>query len=195
MELFSFDRAYFDRLCAGDPAAEDHFVSYFSELVLIKLRARYLPAEAIEDIRQETFLRVLMAIRKEHAVQQPERLGAYVNSVCNNVTLEYYRSSKRHDPADDTLSEIPDKTIDLDGRLISNESQESVRRVLAKLSKKDQEVIRAVLLDEGDKDQICRRLGIDRDYLRVVLHRAKQNFKSCYEKTLVAAEGRKAKTL
>src|SRR4029079_4726273 len=100
-----------------------------------------------------------MAIRKEHAVQQPERLGAYVNSVCNNVTLEYYRSSKRHDSADDTLSEIPDKTIDLDGRLISNESQESVRRVLAKLSKKDQEVIRAVLLDEGDKDQICRRLG------------------------------------
>ena len=29
--------------------------------------------------------------------QHPERLGAFVNSVCNNVLLEYYRSSTRHD--------------------------------------------------------------------------------------------------
>ena len=194
MEFYSFDRAYFDRLRAGDPAAESHFVSYFSELVLIKLRARYLPADAIEDIRQETFLRVLMAIRKESAVQQPERLGAYVNSVCNHVTLEYYRSSTRHDQADDTAYEIPDKTIDLDGQLISDEAQASVRQVLAKLSQKDRDVIRAVLLDEGDKDQICRNLGIDRDYLRVLVHRAKQNFKSCYEKTMPEAPKRGSKT-
>lgn len=195
MELFSFDRVYFDRLRAGDPAAESHFVSYFSELVLIKLRARYLRADAIEDIRQETFLRVLMAIRKDSAVQQPERLGAFVNSVCNNVTLEYYRSNTRHDQADDNTHEIPDKTIDLDGQLISDQAQTSVRQVLAKLSQKDRDVIRAVLLDDGDKDQICRNLGVDRDYLRVLVHRAKQNFKSCYEKTMMAAQSRRPKTL
>jgi RNA polymerase sigma-70 factor (ECF subfamily) len=195
VELFSFDRSYFDRLRAGDAEAESHFVSYFSQLVLIKLRARYLPSDAIEDIRQETFLRVLVAIRKENAVQQPERLGAFVNSVCNNVALEYYRSSTRHDQADETAYEIPDKTIDLDGRLISDEAQSNVREVLAKLSPKDRNIIRAVLLDEGDKDQICRTLGIDRDYLRVLLHRAKQNFKSCYEKTMVGAQPRRPKTL
>jgi RNA polymerase sigma-70 factor, ECF subfamily len=194
VEFFSFDRAYFDRLRAGDPEAEGHFVSYFSELVLIKLRARYLPADAIDDIRQETFLRVLMAIRKESAVQQPERLGAFVNSVCNNVTLEYYRSSTRHDQADDTTENIPDKAIDLDGLLISDQAQSSVRQVLAKLSRKDRDVLRAVLLDEGDKDQICRNLGVDRDYLRVLVHRAKQNFKSCYEKTMKDAQSRRLKT-
>ena len=195
MELFSFDRSYFDRLRAGDAEAESHFVSYFSQLVLIKLRARFLPSDAIEDIRQETFLRVLTAIRKENAVQQPERLGAFVNSVCNNVALEYYRSSTRHDQADDNAYDIPDKTIDLDGRLISDEAQTNVRQVLAKLSSKDRDVIRAVLLDEGDKDQICRNLGIDRDYLRVLLHRAKQNFKSCYEKTMMGAQAGRPKTL
>jgi RNA polymerase sigma-70 factor, ECF subfamily len=196
VELFSFDRDYFDRLRAGDPAAESHFVSYFSELVLIKLRARYLPSDAIEDIRQETFLRVLMAIRKEKAVQQPERLGAFVNSVCNNVTLEHYRSSRRHDQADeDDVHEIPDKTIDLDGQLISDEAQKGVRQVLSKMSQKDRDVIRAVLLDEGDKDQICRKMGVDRDYLRVLVHRAKQNFKSSYEKAVLAGQSRSSKTL
>jgi RNA polymerase sigma-70 factor (ECF subfamily) len=188
VELFSFDRAYFDRLRAGDHAAESHFVSYFSQLVLIKLRARHFPADVIEDIRQETFLRVLIAIRKESAVQQPERLGAFVNSVCNNVTLEHYRSSTRHDQADEDTHEIPDKTIDLDGQLISDQAQASVRQVLAQLSEKDRDLIRAVLLDEGDKDQICRNLGVDREYLRVLVHRAKQNFKSRYEKTMKAAQ-------
>ncbi len=195
MELFSFDRDYFERLRGGDPKAEGHFVSYFSELILIKLRARFLPGEAIEDIRQETFLRVLMAIRKENAIQQPERLGAFVNSVCNNVTLEYYRTSTRHDQADDSTEQIPDKSIDLDGKLISDQAQESVRQVLAKLAPKDRDVIRAVLLEDGDKDQVCRKLGVDRDYLRVLLHRAKQNFKAHYQKSLIAAETRGSKSL
>ena len=184
MELFAFDRAYYDRLRAGDPETERHFVSYFSELILIKLRARYLPPDAIEDIRQETFMRVLATLRKEGGVQQPERLGPFVNSVCNNVLMEHHRASTRQDQMDDTAQEIPDKTIDMDGRLITEEAQKSVQEILGKLSEKDRDVIRAVLLEEGDKDQVCRKLGVDRDYLRVLLHRAKQNFRTCYEKSL-----------
>jgi RNA polymerase sigma-70 factor (ECF subfamily) len=184
VELYSFDRGYFERLRAGHAGTEQHFVSYFSELLLIKLRARYLQADAIEDIRQETFVRVLAAIRKESGIQQPERLGAFVNSVCNNVLLEFYRSSRRHTEIGNDAYEVPDATIDLDGQLISDQAQKNVRKVLEKLSSKDREVIRAVLLDGGDKDQLCRRLGVDRDYLRVLVHRAKQNFKSCFEKSM-----------
>src|SRR5262249_20790827 len=150
VELFSFDHGYFARLRAADPETEGHFVSYFSELVRIKLRARYLPADAIEDIRQETFVRVLTAIRQENKVEQPERLGAFVNSVCNNVLLEYRRSSTRHPQMPDTALEIPDKLIDMDGALISNEAQQSVQQVLAKLPRKDREIIRALLLEEDN---------------------------------------------
>ncbi len=195
MELYSFDRGYLDRLRAGDATAEEHFSTYFGQLVLIKLRARRLPPDAIEDIRQETFLRVLVAIRKEGTVQQPDRLGAFVNSVCNNVMLEYFRTSTRHDQTDESTHEIPDKTIDLDGHLISEQAKTSVRQVLAKLPRKDRDVIRAVLLEEGDKDQICRSMGVDRDYLRVLLHRAKLNFKSSYQRAMLPGRLKKRKTL
>jgi RNA polymerase sigma-70 factor (ECF subfamily) len=184
VELYSFDRGYFERLRAGHSETESHFVSYFSELLLIKLRARFLQTHAIEDIRQETFVRVLAALRKESGIQQPERLGPFVNSVCNNVLLEYYRSTTRHSELGDSAYDVPDETVDLDGRLISDEAQKSVRKVLDKLSPKDRDVLRAVLLEEGDKDQLCLRLGVDRDYLRVLVHRAKQNFKSSFEKTM-----------
>lgn len=185
MELFSFDHGYFERLRSGDPEIEKHFVTYFSELVRIKLRARYLPSDAIEDIRQETFVRVLTAIRKDGGVERPERLGAYVNSVCNNVLLEYRRSSLRHPQMPETATEIPDQVINLDGTLISDEARKKVREVLNDLSSNDRELIRVVLLEEGNKDQVCRRLGVDRDYLRVLLHRAKKNFKSRYEQAVL----------
>jgi RNA polymerase sigma-70 factor (ECF subfamily) len=42
--------------------------------------------------------------------------------------------------------------------------------------------LQAVLLDERDKDEICVELGVDRDYLRVLLHRAKGSFRTMYSK-------------
>ena len=184
MEFFAFDQRYVERLCAGDRETESHFVSYFSELVRMKLRARRLDQDAIEDMRQETFVRVLATLRKDDGLQHPERLGAFVNSVCNNVMMEHIRSASRHPQLPDSAAELPDKNLDLDGILISDQAKQVVQQVLTKLSQKDREVIRAVLLEEDSKDQVCQRLGVDRDYLRVLLHRAKQSFKAHYKEAV-----------
>src|SRR5437016_14087523 len=87
LELYSFDEQYARRLQNGDPDTQRHFVNYFGELILIKGRARFIPRDVIDDIRQETFLRVLSTLRKG-GLEHPERLGAFVNSVRNNVLLE-----------------------------------------------------------------------------------------------------------
>ena len=97
MELFAFTREYVERLREGDPSTEQHFVAYFDQLLRIKLRARMLASETVEDLRQETYIRVLVTLRKD-GVRQPERFGAFVNSICNNVLLEFYRSSSRDHP-------------------------------------------------------------------------------------------------
>jgi RNA polymerase sigma-70 factor (ECF subfamily) len=47
----------------GDPETERHFTTYFGDLLLIKLRARLRNTQTIEDIRQETFLRVLSTLK------------------------------------------------------------------------------------------------------------------------------------
>src|SRR5260221_14246737 len=81
VELFAFDRAYVERLRDGDPPTEHHFVSYFEQLLGIKLRARTLASETVDELRQETFSRVIVALRKQGGIRQPERLGAFVNSI------------------------------------------------------------------------------------------------------------------
>ncbi len=113
MQFHEFDQFYVERLCAGDFRTEQHFVGYFSELIQLKLRSRVRSPQAMEDLRQETFARVFSALRSEQGVRQPERLGAFVNSVCNNVLLEHYRSASREDPIeDDDDVRFADKSVD-----------------------------------------------------------------------------------
>jgi RNA polymerase sigma-70 factor, ECF subfamily len=180
VEFFDFNEGYLERLRNRDFPTEQHFFKYFSELLIIKLRSRVRSSQAVEDIQQETFLRVLKTLRTDAGIRSPERFGAFVNSVCNNVLLEFYRSSGRSDQLDENSSDPTDRTIDLDGALATRETRDHVRKVLDQLPEKDRRLLGDVFLEEKNKDEICREFGVDRDYLRVLLHRAKQSFKACY---------------
>ena len=178
LELFAFDEAYVGRLREGDPSTESHFVEYFSELIQIKLRARFLAAEVVDDLRQETFARVMRSLRSEGGIRQADRLGPFVNSVCNHVLLEYYRSGLKNVPLDANHLELPDKVLNLESLAILQETQQAVRNLLLQLPDRDQAILRAIFLDELSKDEVCKRFGVGRDYLRVLLHRAKEKFRA-----------------
>jgi len=185
LQFQAFDAPYVERLRSGDFRTQEHFVAYFSELIQLKLRARLRSPQAIEDVRQETFVRVFAALRSPGGIRQPERLGAFVNSICNNVLLEHYRSSSRSDSLDDEpQNELPDPAMDVLGAVAAKQMEEKVREILDEMSERDRRILREVFLEERDKDDVCRDFGVDRDYLRVLLHRAKQSFKSLYLKNI-----------
>ena len=52
-----------------------------------------------------------------------------------------------------------------------------VFEALADLPPKDREVLRLLFFEQRDKDDICESLRVDRNYLRVLLHRAKAHFR------------------
>jgi len=178
LELFAFDEAYLGRLREGQPSTESHFVAYFSELLQLKLRARHLAPDAVEDLRQETFARVIRSIRTDGGLREANRLGAFVNSVCNNVLMEHYRSGRKSMPLEPAHVEIEDKVVNLENLAIAEETRGAVRKVLAQMPERDQALLRAIFFEEQPKDEVCRRFGITRDYLRVVIHRAKEKFRS-----------------
>ncbi len=180
LQFQSFDESYMTRLQSGDFRTQEHFSSYFGALIKIKLSSRLSSREAVEDLRQETFTRFFAAL---HAgkIFQPDRLGPFVNSICNNVLLEYYRASARSTSLEDEEEQnFPASDFDLMGTLGAKEREKKVREILEELSERDRRLLREVFLEERDKDEVCRDFGIDREYLRVLLHRAKQAFKSAY---------------
>lgn len=73
-----------------------------------------------------------------------------------------------------------DKSPAPDGMLLAQETQKQVQQVLAKLPAKDRNILRAVFFEQRDKDEVCAELGVSREYLRVLLHRAKQQFMAEY---------------
>ena len=182
LQFQSFDESYLSRLRSGDYRTQEHFSAYFGALIKIKLGSRLKSPEAIEDVRQETFARFFMALR-DGKILQPDRLGSFVNSICNNVLLEHYRSAARSTSLDEEEEKnFPALNVDLLGALSAKEREKKVREILEKLSERDRRLLREVFLEERDKDQVCRDFGVDREYLRVLLHRAKQAFKASYLK-------------
>ena len=176
-----FDRRYLDRLASGDPETESHFTRYFRELLVIKLRSRLRSSALVEDAIQETFLRVLRAVRQPGGIQSPGGFGSFVNSVCNNVLFELYRSHSRVDSlGEDTGAQIRDTHASAEESVAVDEERAVVRKVLATLPPKEKQLLEWLFFEERDKDEICQTLGVDRNYLRVLLHRAKQRFKTEY---------------
>jgi RNA polymerase sigma-70 factor, ECF subfamily len=176
---YEFDRAYLDRLASGDPETERHFTRYFGDLLAIKLRSRLRSPAQVEDARQETFLRVLKALRQPGGIQSAGGFGSFVNSVCNNVLFEMYRAHTRTAPLEDeTAAALPDSAMNVETSIGVDEDRAHVRAVMETLPPKEKQLLHWLFFEECDKDEVCRRLNIDRSYLRVLLHRAKLRFKT-----------------
>ncbi|HJQ40665.1 MAG TPA: sigma-70 family RNA polymerase sigma factor [Thermoanaerobaculia bacterium] len=174
MELFPFDDDYVRRLREGDRETATHFESYFRELLLIKLRRKLDSKQAIEDVRQEVFARVFAKLAE---LQDPRKLGSFVNSICNHVLMEWYRMESRSDAfAVTEVDQVTQSNIEDD--LVTEETKARVRRVLGRMPARDANILKALFLEEGTKEEVCGRFGVDRKYLRVLLHRAKERFRS-----------------
>ena len=185
MLFHTFDADYLQRLASGDAAIERHFSLYFGDLLSLKLRVRIRSAQLIEDIRQETLLRVLQIVRTR-GVEHPERFGAFVSAVCNNVLMEQLRQDSRHEHWE-TEPEVADNSVDLDASLVTQQQRRQVETVLAELPAKDRDLLRAFFLEERERTELCRRYGVTEEYLRVLLHRAKTRFRSMYSKQFGAS--------
>lgn len=170
MELFPFDDDYVRRLRARDRETELHFESYFRDLLLIKLRKRLATAQAIEDVRQTVFVRVL---EKLDDVRDGRRFGGFVNQVCENVLKEYYRSEARAARVD---APVPVEPRTVEDELVAEEKRKRAHRILGRMEQRDADILRALFIDELPKDEVCARFDVDRGYLRVLLFRARQKF-------------------
>jgi RNA polymerase sigma-70 factor (ECF subfamily) len=178
----AFDDAYVNRLVREDPDTERHFTQYFGDLLTLKLRARLRTPALVEDARQETFVRVLAALKQRGGLERAETLGAFVNAVCNNVLFELYRSQKRNaPPPDDPPEPAGPAGRDVESELMAAEDRARLRRALDRLPEKEQELLRWLFLEERDKDDVCRELKVGRDYLRVLLFRARTHLREQLE--------------
>jgi RNA polymerase sigma-70 factor (ECF subfamily) len=173
----AFDADYLARLKRGDPETEHHFTSYFSNVIWLKLRSRVRSRHLIDEIRQETFARVISYLQSGKEIQYPERFGGFVQGVCTNVMLEVLRTESSHPQAGETPADPPDRRVKFDADMVTEERKQAVRDILSQMPEKDRTLLRMVFLEEGERTAICEHFQVDGDYLRVLVHRAKERFR------------------
>jgi RNA polymerase sigma-70 factor (ECF subfamily) len=138
-----------------------------------------LTPDQAENLRQETFARVMAEVHRKGGISQPQQFGALFVSIFNSVLMEFYRPYARKQLMDES-TDTPDKALDLDGMLVTKQSAEQVRRILDAMPKRDRDLLRAIFLEEREKEAICREMGVDPEYLRVLVRRTKLAFNETY---------------
>jgi RNA polymerase sigma-70 factor, ECF subfamily len=173
-----FDENYLQALARRDADAENFLVAHFSRPVQLKLRHCLRSAELAQDAHQETFLRVLRYFHQGKTLDNPGSLPGFVFSVCRNVALEFLRSHTRQSQMPENGPETMDPGCGPEAQAVTEERRKMVAQVLIEMPEKDRILLRRVCLDEEDKDAVCREYEVDRNYLRVLLHRARNRFRA-----------------
>jgi RNA polymerase sigma-70 factor (ECF subfamily) len=184
MEFFPFDDEYVRRLRDGDRLTEDHFVSYFTPILRIKVRSRLRSPEATDDVVQETLFRVFRMLHgpEGSGIRNGHSFGAYVLKVCDHVIFEWIRGERRVQPIDDDdlVKLITSETRE--DELIKEQRRECVRRVVGGMDTRERKILTAIFFEEKPKEDVCEEFGVSHSYLRVLLHRAGKKFRKAWEK-------------
>jgi len=133
----------------------------------------------VDDVVQEALTRFLCAARDEK-IRNPESTGAFLSGICNNVIQEYRRRLWK-EPLSDSDSP-PERPAAPEADLL--EVRQIIGVVMPQLSQRDQDLLRAFFLEERDKEEICRSMGLSDAQFRVALFRAKERFRTSYHKSV-----------
>ncbi len=177
VETLPFDAQYIAALRNCDPVVEAHFVAFFKTPVWLKARRHLRSPDMAEDATQETLLRVLRYFHSGKTLDSSDRLPAFVHSTCRHVALEMLRAGGRFLPVPESAEESADLHASMELQVITEERKHMVRQVLSQLPGKDRDLLRLAMLEEVENTELCTRFGVNQDYLRVLLHRARRRFR------------------
>ncbi len=182
------------RIGAGDGAAETELVERYSRGLSYMLRRLTSDPALAEDLHQET-LRVVLEKARAGAIEQPERLNAFLRGTARNLLLaELRKRSRRRTEVGEAPVEPVDPAPSPLARLARVQDRHLVRRLLAELSQpRDREILFRFYLAEEPKDDLCRDLGLSPQQFNLVLFRARQRFRQLLEEAGAPGEALEVK--
>ena len=172
------------RIAAGDRDAEEELVRRYSRGVTVILSQMTSDRTLVEDLRQETFCKIIEKVRAGE-LREPERLAGFVCNLARNLAIDHYRRASRRGETVriEEASAQPSPALSPFDQVLRRESAALMRRVLEELpAERDRQILYRFYVREQDKDSICGELGLSSLQFNRVLHRARQRFRERYQK-------------
>lgn len=164
---------------------------YAAKVYYLALREARSSHDA-EDVRAETFLRVLQAIRGNN-LRSPEALASFILGTARNVLHELYarrkQSEKTVEPEEVELG-VPSH----EEHFLDSEVQQAVECTIGRLKPRERDLLRMHFYEELPTHEIARRSGIAPERVRLVKSRALKRFREFYGRMDRARQAKKVDT-
>lgn len=159
------------------------YENYSARIYYLALRETKSQQDA-EDIRAETFLRVLQAIRRDQ-VRSPEALPGFILGVAKNVIRELY--ARRRQMGDAVPAEEADLSIPSHERTyLDQEVQTAIQRTIERLKPRERQVLRMLFYEELGTEEVARQVAIAPERVRLVKSRALKHFREMHHRLTTA---------
>ncbi len=168
----------------GDSAAEAALYEKFAPRIYFLALSELHSKDDAEDIRAETFLRVIQALR-EGKLRSADSLPSFIVGFALNIIREHMRHKYKTDSLEDYEYDVASEGS-LENVFLDAETSRAIEAAVQKLKPREQEFLRLYYYEELPKEEISARLGIKEERLRLLKSRTLQAFREMYKKLAVS---------
>lgn len=179
MELLS-NQDIVSRIRLGESEAEAALYEKFSARVYFTALSETHSKDDAEDIRAETFLRVIQALRADK-LRSADSLPSFIVGFTLNVIREHIRQKYRADSLEDYEYDVAGDGS-LEQAFLDAETSHALQEAARQLKPREQQFLRMYFYEELPKEEIARKLGINEERIRLIKSRALQSFREIYKK-------------
>lgn len=170
----------------GDGEAEARLYEKYSKRVYFMALSETHSRDDAEDVRAETFLRVIQALRQDK-LRSAESLPAFIVGITLNVIRELLRQKYRADSLEDSEADIArdgsqQTAQSAESAFLDAETGRALEEAARHMKPREQQLLRMYYYEELPKEEIARKLGIKEDRVRLIKSRALQQLKEIYRK-------------
>jgi RNA polymerase sigma-70 factor (ECF subfamily) len=164
----------------GDSAAESALYEKYSGRIYFLALSELHSREDAEDVRAETFLRALQALR-QNQLQLPGSLGPFLVGIALNVIRELVRRrSKTQTLDEEQLDYSADRS--LESAFLDAEASRALKEAARELKPREREFLRLHYYEELPKAEIASVLGVKEERLRLIKSRTLKRFREIYQR-------------
>jgi RNA polymerase sigma-70 factor (ECF subfamily) len=174
------DAALVRRCLAGDETSCEALVTAHARMVGSVIWRATGDADAVDDLAQETFLRVFRALPH---FDRRARLSTWIYTVAHHVAIDHLRKRGRNvdeatlvdDEGDNVLDRLPaEAVLDPEETLASRQLTGLVRAAVAMLPEKYRLPLVYIAIDGLDYDTVAKMLGAPVGTIKTLVFRGKQ---------------------
>ena len=165
------DRRLVELVLAGDDHAFEHLFDRYRDAIRRLLVQRLGPASDVDDLLQETFIKVYINL---HRYSAQYTFGQWVYTIARNTFIDFVRRRPDDLPIDERFKAPASLAPNPEESVINRQQRSQIEDYLERLAPRYRQLIRLRFFEELSYEEIADKLVIPLGTVKTQIHRARE---------------------